>query len=81
MAKPIQPVRISPDELDRVLARAHAEQWPELALLGPDVVLPDSTYRRPDGWVGSNVFQLAASVYPPRRAPKPPLPKRQRTIR
>ncbi len=62
MAKPIQPVRISPDDLDRVLARAHAEQWRELVLLGHDARIPDSGYPLADGWVGSNVFQLTASV-------------------
>src|SRR5437588_720920 len=38
--------RISPDELDEVLARIRTEGHSELVLLGPAVTLPES----PDNW-------------------------------
>ena len=51
--------RISPADLDDLLAKAQAEQWTELVLLGPDY--------EPDGWPeelerASRVFQLTEHV-------------------
>ena len=61
MANIDQPVSISADELDEVLARARAEDWRELAIFGPDTPLY-KLRRVHDERAVSNEFQLAESV-------------------
>ena len=46
-----------PGELEKVLARARAERWTQLALLGPDAA-PYADWLRGQGWPAERIFQL-----------------------
>ncbi len=55
--------RISPNELDDLLATALAEQWSELILLGPDYELDNEDYDCTEELeTASRVFQLTKTI-------------------
>jgi Leucine rich repeat len=57
-----RPMRISPRGVDELVARAHAEQWQSLALIGPGMAPRFERTLISEGWNARQVFRLREPI-------------------
>ena len=62
MSNPTTLRRITPDQLDEILAQVQQAKQRELVLLGPGLSLPESPHNWPDELKSRSVFQLTEPV-------------------